>query len=72
MTDGPTFLSMMSDEIHHHASTEDWARDIRAVAAPPREEHNIAHDGRVLDSKEKMLSYLQEIDALRPKADQSG
>jgi hypothetical protein len=57
----------MSEQIPHHDSLDDWTRDVRAVAGPPRDEHNIAHDGRVLDTREKMLAYLEEILALKSK-----
>jgi hypothetical protein len=61
----------MSDQIPHYGSLDDWTRDVRAVAGPPRDEHEVAHDGRVLDTREKMLAYLEEIGALKPKRDAS-
>lgn len=60
----------MADQIQHYESSEAWSRDLLA-GGPPREEHNVAHDGRVLDTREKALAYLQEIGALdrKPSSD---
>ncbi len=53
----------MSDAIRDYESVDEWAVDVLA-GDPPYDEHNIAHDGRVLDTKQKVLAYLEEIGAL--------
>ena len=53
----------MSDPIRHYDSVEEWASQVLA-GDPPHHEQNIAHDRRVLDTKEKVLAYLEEIGAL--------
>lgn len=45
---------------------EEWSRRINAEGHPPTaDDQSRTWDGRVLDSKEKVLAFLEELDAAR-------
>ena len=45
---------------------EEWSRRINADGLPPTaDDQSRTWDGRVLDSKEKVLAFLEELDAAR-------
>lgn len=48
-----------------YKSFDEWTRDVRETANPPRDDHHVTRDGRVLDTPRKTLAWLREVGALR-------